>query len=268
MAPAMSAAFAPRARARPAACRAKPRAAAGALRLLCCAAALHGAWQFLGSSHLGAPSTAAVLEPALRQPVAPPARRQLLASAIAGATAVGGVDSAHAIDTKKTEVIKVPANGKSGTRGYSFEKPKGFKRFANTLDPSGFLFRNTNDTYFTFVTRAELRENASTTFKPEDFIADYKLKFANTTGSSFEVVKGGGEPNRVDAALGIKYYEVEYVVKTQLGFSFDSLRTLHFLTVFAAGPDSIYILNTQAPDEKWQADGPVLQKIAESFAVV
>ncbi|CAL1157975.1 unnamed protein product [Cladocopium goreaui] len=124
------------------------------------------------------------------------------------------------------------------------------------------------DTYFTFATRAEARPNASIEFTPDDFINDYRSKFVNATGSSFNLISGGGpKPNRIDESLGVKYYEVEYVVRTQLGFSFDSLKTLHFITTFAASKDAVNIMNCQALDDKWDEDGATLRKVAESFTV-
>ena len=35
-----------------------------------------------------------------------------------------------------------------------------------------------------------------------------------------------------------EFDQVEYVVRTQLGFSFDSLKTLHFITTFAVSKDT------------------------------
>merc|ERR1712061_212482 len=84
---------------------------------------------------------------------------------------------------------------------------------------------------YTFITRAEKRENAPE-FTPKIFIDDYRQKFVNASGSSFNLIKGSETPDRIDR--DIKYYEVEYVVRTQLGFGFDSLKSLHFLTAFAA----------------------------------
>eukprot|EP00930_Biecheleria_cincta_P073468 TRINITY_DN60756_c0_g1_i1.p1 TRINITY_DN60756_c0_g1~~TRINITY_DN60756_c0_g1_i1.p1 ORF type:complete len:257 (-),score=50.25 TRINITY_DN60756_c0_g1_i1:181-951(-) len=170
-------------------------------------------------------------------------------------------------DTKSAVTIQVPQNDKTGIRAYAFEKPAGFKKVVNPGDPSGYVFRSVNDTYNSFATRAELRENASTDFKPEDFINDYRSKFVNATGSAFDLIKGGGPPNRVDEKLGVKYYKVEYVVRTQLGFSFDSLKTLHFITLFAVNKDSINVMNVQALDDKWAEDGPTLRKVVDSFAV-
>jgi hypothetical protein len=194
-------------------------------------------------------------------------RRQLLASVAASAATASGPANAITVTTEKTEIVQAPVNPRAGTRSYLFEKPAGFKRYANPGDPSGFVFRSVSDSYFTFVTRAELRANASTEFSPQDFINDYSSKFVNATGSSFTLIKGGGQPDRIDDGLGVKYYEVEYVVRTQLGFTFDTLRSLHFITVFAAAKEGIYVLNCQAPDEEWETDGPILKKIAQSFAV-
>lgn len=195
-------------------------------------------------------------------------RRQALA--LSGAAAAASATPAQALqkfETDKEELVTAPANEKAGINGYLFTKPAGFKRLANVLDPSGYVFRNKQDTYFTFATRAEARVNASTEFKVEDFIDDYRNKFVNATGSSFALISGGGQPTRVDEGLGIKYYEVEYVVRTQLGFSFDSLKTLHFITTFGVGKDCINIINCQSLDEKWDEDGPVLKKVTQSFTV-
>lgn len=204
---------------------------------------------------------------------AAPQRRQSLAllgsAVVAGGALLEANPAAAAVqgtDIKNSEIIRVPAIGKAGTRSYIFEKPKGFRRLASVVDPSGFTFRNVNDTYFTFITRAEKRENA-TEFTPGLFIEDYRQKFVNATGSSFSLIKGGPSPDRIDEALGVKYYDVEYVVRTQLGFSFDTLKSLHFLTTFAATPDSLYIMNCQAADETWERDGPILQKVSQSFSV-
>jgi len=260
--------------------RRTPRAAA-ALRLLLGAVAVcvlgplllpaagsQGAQQIL--------ATVPMEPPVLRhQPREMPSRRQsalLLSSAVAGGAAVANGEPAHAQlfgqdMTYKSEIFNVKGNPKTGVRPYVFEKPPGLRRLSNAIDPSGYLFRAPNDTYFTFVTRAEVRANASTDFSPNDFIADYESKFVNASGSSFTLIRGGPKPDRVDEQLGIKYYEVEYVVRTQLGFTFDSLRSLHFLTVFAAGPESIYIVNCQAQDERWDLDGPTLKRIASSFSV-
>lgn len=184
----------------------------------------------------------------------------------AGFFGLGGSTTKYG-DTKSAMVIQVPQNDKTGIRAYSFEKPAGFKKVVSPVDPSGYIFRSVNDTYNSFATRAEVRENASTDFKPEDFINDYRSKFVNATGSAFDLIKGGGPPNRVDEKLNVKYYEVEYVVRTQLGFSFDSLKTLHFITLFAVSKGTINVMNVQALDEKWAEDGPTLKKVIDSFVV-
>lgn len=163
------------------------------------------------------------------------------------------------------EVIRAPAN--KGTSPYVFEKPEGFKQYASPVDPSGYVFRSKDDSYFSFALRNEVRENATTDFKPEDFIKDYEDKFTNMTGSSFTLIKGGGAPDRVDKELGVKYYEIEYVVRTQLGFSFDSLKSLHFLTVFAVAKNNIAVLNTQAIDDTWEKTGPILRAVADSYVI-
>eukprot|EP00929_Paragymnodinium_shiwhaense_P115645 TRINITY_DN84640_c0_g1_i1.p2 TRINITY_DN84640_c0_g1~~TRINITY_DN84640_c0_g1_i1.p2 ORF type:complete len:268 (-),score=79.19 TRINITY_DN84640_c0_g1_i1:104-907(-) len=197
---------------------------------------------------------------------APPAQRRQLLIAAGSAGLAASVDSEPAAArTLGREVIRAPAN--KGTRPYMFEKPEGFRQYASPVDPSGFIFRDVNDTYFSFALRAEVSANASTEFKPENFIADYETKFTNVTGSSFTLLKGGGAPDRVDKELGIKYYEVEYVVRTQLGFSFDSLKSLHFLSVFAVAPNEVYVLNCQALDEKWETAAPILRKVADSFVL-
>lgn len=255
--------------------------AAHALRALLCAAALRAlCWHLPGNGRRGPtlPAAAVAAEPSVlpQQVTGRPARRQtllLLSSAAGGGATVTGIEPAHAQlfakdTTKEVEVVRASGNPKQGTRPYVFEKPAGFRRLSNPIDPSGYLYRSTNDTYFTFVTRAEARANASTEFSPNDFIADYEMKFVNATGSSFQLIKGGPTPDRVDDELGVKYYEVEYVVRTQLGFTFDSLRSLHFLTVFAAAPESIYILNCQAQDDKWETDGPTLKKVASTFSII
>lgn len=195
-------------------------------------------------------------------------RRQALIASGLLATQGAPAQALQKFETDKDELVQAPANEKSGVPGYLFQKPAGFKRLANVIDPTGFVFRNTQDTYFTFATRAEARPNASIEFTPDDFINDYRSKFVNATGSSFNLISGGGpKPNRIDESLGVKYYEVEYVVRTQLGFSFDSLKTLHFITTFAASKDAVNIMNCQALDDKWDEDGATLRKVAESFTV-
>jgi len=194
----------------------------------------------------------------------------LLAASYAAGGGAAVFDAAPASARGKSiaqELFNVKPNPNEGSRGFVFEKPAGFRQYGNPVDPSGYLFRNVNDTYFSFVTRSESRPNASIEFTPQAFIDDYKTKFTKSTGSEFKLIKGGGTPDRIDEGLGTKYYEVEYTVRTQLGFSFDSLKTLHFLTVFAATPDSMIIVNCQAPEEKWDEDGEILRKVVSSFAV-
>lgn len=196
-------------------------------------------------------------------------RQALLLLGGAAATQAEAANAFVKVSTKNEEIITAQANPKAGFRGYTFFKPAGFKRYASLIDPSGYVLRDVNDTYFTFATRSELRPNASTEFKIQDFVADYETKFVNATGSSFTLLKGGsGEPDSVDESAGVKYFKVEYIIKTQLGFSFDSLRTLHFLTTFAVASDSIYVLNCQAREEDWERGGPVLRKVTDSFKVL
>ena len=195
-------------------------------------------------------------------------RQALIASGLVATQGASNAEAIQKFETDKTETVQAPAIEKNNVPGYLFQKPAGFKRLANIIDPTGFVFRNTQDTYFTFATRAEARPNASIEFTPDDFINDYRSKFVNATGSSFNLISGGGtKPNRFDESLGVKYYEVEYVVRTQLGFSFDSLKTLHFITTFAASKDAVNIMNCQALDDKWEQDGPTLRKVADSFVV-
>jgi len=232
-------------------------------------------WTAFQAVPFGTDSTVAVAaDPAQTSRHPPPQvqgrRSMLLLSSAAGAgTATLAAPKEASAFSRGTgqDVIRVPANPKIGTRPYIYEKPAGFKQFASPVDPTSSIFRNVNDSYFSFITRAELKPNASTEFTPEAFIADYESKFTNSTGSSFTLLQGGGPPKSVDKDLGVKYYEIEYVVRTQLGFAFDSLRSLHFLTVFAAAPESIYILNCQAQDDTWDVALPTLRKVADSFAI-
>jgi len=232
----------------------------GSLLLCCCSAALRHGLKGLAfvppSSGLQLPSRDAGRREAML----------LLSSAgvAAGAAPAGAIQGQA---TGKTENIVVRPNPKVGSPGYIFEKPAGFKRLASPVDPSGYIFRNVNDTYFSFVTRVEQRPNASTDFKPEAFIEDYRSKFLNSSGSDFKLIRGGGNPDLVDKDLGVKYYEVEYVVRTQLGFSFDSLKSLHFITTFAVNQDTVAIMNCQAPDEFWEKDGPKLRRITDTFRI-
>lgn len=172
-----------------------------------------------------------------------------------------------AVVNTKPEIVRAPANPKTGSRSYVFERPANFKRLASPLDPSGYVFRSTADSYFTFATRVEQRPNAFNEFTPQAFIDDYRTKFVDSTGSSFTLIKGGNTPDRVDSDLGVKYFEVEYVVKTQLGFTFDTLKSLHFITTFAASNDCIHVLNCQALDDNWATQGPVLRKVTDSFVL-
>jgi len=166
--------------------------------------------------------------------------------------------------TNDTQMVAVPKDFKPGLRAYEFEKPAGFKRYGNAIDPTGLVFRKPDNTYYTFITRAEKRENA-TEFTPKIFIDDYKGKFVNASGSSFNLIRGSETPDRVEG--DVKYYEVEYVVRTQLGFGFDSLKSLHFLTTFAATPESIYVLNCQALDDDWEMAASTLKKVSSTFKV-
>jgi len=249
----------------------RPRSAT-AVRFLCCAALVHvGAWLAMpgktGSRAAGDPSAMQAFVPS-----AQPSRRQLLASAgIAAGTLVSKEEAAWAgaagMNTKVAELIEAPARPKEGIVSYQFEKPAGFKRLANAVDPTSFLFRSEKDSYFSVVTRSEARQNAFKEFTPKTFIADYQNKFVNSTGSSFQLIRGKETPDRVDTKLNVKYFEVEYVVRTQLGFTFDSLRSLHFVTVFAAAPESVVIMNCCALDDKWDKDSPTLQNVIKTFAV-
>jgi hypothetical protein len=204
-------------------------------------------------------------------PNAQPNRRHLLASAGIMASTVASKEQAAwagaaGMNTKVAELIEAPARPKDNIVSYQFEKPAGFKRLANAVDPTSFVFRDQKDSYLSVVTRSEARQNANKEFTPKDFIADYEQKFVNATGSSFQLIRGTTKPDRVDAKTGVNYFEVEYVVRTQLGFTFDTLRSLHFITVFAAAPQSIVIMNCCALDDKWDKDSPTLQKVIKSFA--
>mmetsp|Transcript_144950 Transcript_144950/g.377186 ORF Transcript_144950/g.377186 Transcript_144950/m.377186 type:complete len:273 (-) Transcript_144950:278-1096(-) len=244
------------------------RARAAGLRLFCGAVALHtlcSFWQF--SRYFEIPAAAFATSPVERSSAQ---RRQLL---IASSLGLGSVllDSKPAsavfdmkFKTNETQLVAVPENFKPGLRAYEFEKPAGFKRYGNAIDPTGLVFRKPDNSYYTFITRAEKRENA-TEFTPQIFIDDYRQKFVNASGSSFNLIKGSSEPDRVER--DVKYYEVEYVVRTQLGFGFDSLKSLHFLTTFAATPESIYVLNCQALDDDWEKAAPTLRKVASTFKV-
>jgi hypothetical protein len=195
-----------------------------------------------------------------------PRRSQLLAAAVGGSACLNEAQRAAAFGSLEEEKFDVQAKSK-GLRPYVFVKPKGFKQFANPADPSGYIFRDTEDTYYSFITRSEEKPNANKEFTPEFFIKDYEEKFVESIGSSFKLIKGGGKPNRVDEKLGISYYEIEYIVRTQLGFAFDSLRTLHFITVIAAAPESIYICNCQAQDDTWEKNKQKLRQVADSFKI-
>lgn len=243
------------------------RVRAAGLRLLCGAVALHtlcSLWQF--SRFTGSPAAAFTASP-VERPFAQ--RRQLLlGSGLGLGSMLLDGKPASAFDmkfkTNDTQLVAVPENFKPGLRAYEFEKPAGFKRYGNAIDPTGLVFRKPDNSYFTFITRAEKREN-QTEFTPKIFIEDYKNKFVNASGSSFNLIKGSETPDRVER--DVKYYEVEYVVRTQLGFGFDSLKSLHFLTTFAATPESIYILNCQALDDEWEVAAPTLKKVTSTFKV-
>eukprot|EP00438_Fugacium_kawagutii_P010654 Skav210573 [mRNA] locus=scaffold2317:168582:171516:+ [translate_table: standard] len=105
-------------------------------------------------------------------------RQALVASGLLAATQGAPAQAFQKFETDKTELVQAPANEKSGVPGYLFQKPAGFKRLANVIDPTGFVFRNKEDTYFTFATRAEARPNASIEFTPDDFINDYRSNLA------------------------------------------------------------------------------------------
>merc|ERR1712192_36972 len=167
---------------------------------------------------------------------------------------------------KKDEMVMVPENQRAGTKSYTFFKPKGFRRYASPVDPSGFVFRALDDQYTSYVLRSEKLEGLQEEWSPKAFIADYKAKFVNATGSSFELISADPPvPDRVDPDLGFKYWQVEYVVRTQLGFAFDSLKSLHFITTFAAGKDAVVILNSQSLDDKWDVNEVTLKKVAASL---
>jgi len=196
----------------------------------------------------------------------------LLASVLGGAgAALSGGAPAEAVlpqfKTSEEQYVDVPQNSKPGLRSYEFTKPAGFKRLANPIDPTGLIFRSPKDSDYAFALRAEMRQNA-TPFTPSIFIDDYRSKFVNSTGSSFLLIKGGSEePDRVDKSLGVKYYDVEYVIRTQMGFSFDSLRSLHFLTTFAATEDSLYVLNCQTKDDNWEKESAPFRQVVSTFKV-
>lgn len=263
------------ARSRAPAGRAEAKVRAAAPRLLCAAVALHSLcslWQLSGLSE--SPVAAFTLPPAERQSTQ---RRQLiLGSGLGLGSALLDSEPASAEEfgsfmkkfkTNATEMVNIPKNFKPGLRAYEFEKPAGFRRYGNPVDPTGLVFRKPDNSYFTFIARAEKREAAKAgEFTPQIFIDDYRQKFVNASGSSFNLIKGSETPDRIDG--DIKYYVVEYVVRTQLSFGFDSLKSLHFLTTFAATPDSIYVLNCQALDDEWEMAAPTLQKVTSTFKII
>lgn len=246
------------------------------VRLVCCAVAVRVLCLVpgrLAPAAVASPSAFAVAVPADGQR---PGRRQALllpsvAAAAAAAGALGEATPAEAFGsqfpTNSEVLVKKEANPKKGIRAYQVVKPAGFKQYATVTDPSGFLFRYVNSSYLSFVTRVEAREDMEN-FKPEDFIADYQKKFQNASGSEFKLLRGGGPPDRIDESLGIRYYEVEYTVTTQLGFDFSSLRTLHFITRFGAGPNALYLVNTQGPEETWDADSAKLKQVVASYEIL
>lgn len=204
-----------------------------------------------------------------------PSRRQsvlLLSGATASGAVVGGGarpasarSSSQLTKSNEEEFIEVPENPSTGRRPYAFTKPAGFKQLASPIDPTSLVFRNKEDGQFSFVSRYEFSPNASTTFTPQAFINDYENKFTNATGSTFTLIKGGGPPEKQE--LDAVYYTVEYTVKTQLGFTFDTLRTLHFITAFAVIENGFYLLNFQVPEEKWEGEKSKIKKVIESFKV-
>lgn len=204
-------------------------------------------------------------------PDAPSLRRRAvvglpIAAGVAGA--VLDASSANAFTkTSKEEIFNVPGNERLGFRPFLFTKPNKFRQFVNVLDPQGYVFKNTNVSDVKFTISATADANASAIFTPEFFINDYNTKYSNATGSSFKLLKGDGPPAREDAALKLKYYNFEYVVTKQTDFGFDSLKTLHFYTTFIVAPDSLYILNCQSPEDKWDTYQPVLKGIVDSFTV-
>lgn len=194
-----------------------------------------------------------------------------LSSALAGAASFAAAGPAEAevviIKTNEDQQIQVPAVDRQGFPSYFFFHPKNFQRYSNPVDPTAYILRKVNNPTLSFVARAENRPNCGNDFNPKVFIADYTNKFSNITGSTFTLIRGGGEPDRVDPDLNVKYYEVEYVVRTQMGLTFDSLKTLHFVTCFGVGNNSLVILNTQASDDTWDKDGPILRKVLDSFRI-
>lgn len=171
------------------------------------------------------------------------------------------------LQTATKDLVRKDSNVQTGMPGYVFEKPARFKQYSNPMDPTGFVFRYLNDSDTAIATKVEKSPDASK-WTPDAFIQDYRNKFTNATGSEFALIKGGGAPTRVDAELGVKYYEVEYTVNTQMGFNFDSLRSLHFLTVFAVGPEALIVLNCQAKDVNWARDGETLRNVVATFNVI
>mmetsp|Transcript_62955 Transcript_62955/g.149991 ORF Transcript_62955/g.149991 Transcript_62955/m.149991 type:complete len:272 (+) Transcript_62955:66-881(+) len=208
-----------------------------------------------------------------QQAFAVPRRQAILAASLASAGAVANVavpaaeaePIAGKIKIDEAKVLDVPYNPKSGARGYSFLKPAGFRRLANVVDPTAYLFKNADNGEFQFVARADkLAEGKS--WSVQTFVDDYSKMFVSSTGSSFAVLKGGGPPDRVVG--DVEYYEVEYIVRTQTGFTFDSLKTLHFLTVFAKTSDGyVHTLNMQARDDDWETAAPILREVAASYTL-
>lgn len=196
---------------------------------------------------------------------------------------LGSGGSAEAINTGKAsgqgikkyeenvaaQHFRVEANPRLKNLAYEWDKPEGFKRLTNVGNPGSYVFRNVGEKDFAISVVVEKDAGADMVFTPKNFVDDYKSKFTNATGSSVKFIREGLEPVRIDSETNTKYYQVEYVVRTQLGFTFDTLRSLHFITVFGAGKDCMYVFNAQAPDEYWSGvNSTTLEAAANSFKVM
>lgn len=188
------------------------------------------------------------------------------AAACGAATAHGDVASAEDV-ASDWQIVRT--RGSKGLREYAFEQPPGFERKINAADPSGQLLRFKEMAEVAVLSRAEFRPNASKEFTPKAFIAEYKKKYNTETGAEFAVLKGeDAQPTRIDDTLGTIYYQVEYTVRSQMGFTSDTIRTDHFITTFVCAPDSFYFLNCVAPDAEWEKYGPMLRRVSDSFAIL